>query len=108
MAEAAALALAALINDRLNFDNTIFLSDSQILVHFLNAVDHTNPPDWRMKPFAQLFKSVAHRRQGKILHINRTMNSIADALARLAFLAPDLSTSVFQHAPMTRILSSAL
>ena len=45
MAEAAALALAAVLNDALNFDNTAFLSDCQQLVDFLNQNDHTHPPD---------------------------------------------------------------
>jgi hypothetical protein len=43
MAEAAALALAARVNESLNFDNTTFLSDCQQLVHFLNQQDHTHP-----------------------------------------------------------------
>jgi hypothetical protein len=53
MAEAAALALASTINDRLNFNNTSFLSDCQQLVQFLNAIDQTNPPDWKIKFFTQ-------------------------------------------------------
>jgi hypothetical protein len=39
MAEAAALALTALVNNRLSFNNTAFLSDCQQLVHFLNSAD---------------------------------------------------------------------
>lgn len=96
MAEAAALVLAAIINERLNFDNTIFLSNSQILVHFLNALDHNNPPDWRIKPYTQMFKNTANRRHGKIVKINRTMNSTADVLAKQALIAPAHSDAVLQ------------
>jgi len=49
-----------------------------------------------MKPFTQLFKSVVRRCQDKILHINRTINSTVDKLARLAFLPPEQSTSMFE------------
>jgi hypothetical protein len=45
MAEAAALALAATVNDALNINDATFLSDCQQLVHFLNDADQTNPPD---------------------------------------------------------------
>ena len=46
MAEAAALAIAAMV-----FNNTVFLSDCQQLVGFLNQSDLTHPPDWRIKCF---------------------------------------------------------
>lgn len=39
MAKAATLALAAIINIRLNFNNTYFLSNCQQLVKFLNGAD---------------------------------------------------------------------
>jgi len=39
MAEAAALALAAMVNDNLNFNNTTFLLDCRQLVDFLNQRD---------------------------------------------------------------------
>jgi ribonuclease HI len=55
MAEAAALALASVIIDKLNITGVNFLSDSEQLVHFLNKEDLSNPPDWRIKPFTQLF-----------------------------------------------------
>ena len=51
MAEAAALALAAMVADLLNFTNIAFLSDCNQLVQFLNADDQNHPPDWRIKPF---------------------------------------------------------
>lgn len=43
MAEVAALALAATVNDAFNINNTTFLSDCRQLVHFLNDADQTNP-----------------------------------------------------------------
>jgi hypothetical protein len=45
MAEAASLAFAALVTDRMNLTNINFLSDYEQLVHFLNAPDQSNPPD---------------------------------------------------------------
>jgi hypothetical protein len=84
MAEAAALALAAMVNDRLNFNNTAFLSDCQQLVHFLNTTDQTYPPDWRIKPFTQIFTNCSAYRQAKIFKISRNLNSTADSLARQA------------------------
>ena len=77
MAEAAALVLAATVNDLLNFNSTTFLSDCKQLVHFLNATDQDHPPDWRMKSFTQLFTNCAARRQAKIYKINRNLNTTA-------------------------------
>jgi len=55
MAEAASLALAAQVIQRLNITNCNFLSDCEQLVHFLNMADHSDPPDWRIKPFTAAF-----------------------------------------------------
>jgi len=96
MAEAAALALAATINDRLSFHNTTFLSDCQQLVHFLNAADQEHPSDWRIKSYTQLFKTRADHRQAKILQINRNLNTTAHTLARQAFTTSDFSDSAIQ------------
>lgn len=85
MAEAAALALAATVNDRLNFNNTSFLSDCQQLVQFLNAADHSNPPDWKIKFFTQLFVNHSQNRGSNIYKISRTLNRTADTLAKQAY-----------------------
>jgi hypothetical protein len=85
MAEAAALALAAVINDSLNFTNTNFLSDCQQLVYFLNSADQSNPPDWRIKFYTQTFINYASRCQAKIFKIDRNLNTTAHGLARQAF-----------------------
>ena len=74
MTEAAALALAATVNDALNINNTTFLSDCQQLVHFLNDADQTNPSDWRIKYFTQLFANCAGQRRQKIYKVNRQLN----------------------------------
>jgi hypothetical protein len=95
MAEAAALALAARVNDSFNFYNTIFLSDSQQLVHFLNQQDQTHPPDWRIKFFTQSFTNYSLHRRGKVLKINRNLNTTADGLARLAL---SVSSNTYEHA----------
>lgn len=85
--EAAAMALAAMVMDRLGFNDVSFLSDCSQLVRFLNAEDHNHPPDWRMKAFTQIFDNCVSNRQAKVYRISRTLNTTADALARLAFSA---------------------
>jgi hypothetical protein len=92
----AALALAASINDCLNFDNTTFLSDSQLLVHFLNAPDQNHPPDWRAKPYTQMFMNAAQVRQGKVFKFDRSMNTTAHVLARQALATSALTDATFQ------------
>ena len=49
MAEAAAMALAAIVTICLGLQQAIFLSDNQQLVHFLNGLDQASPPEWRIK-----------------------------------------------------------
>jgi hypothetical protein len=58
MAEAAALALGAQLLKALQVHQPFFLSDNQQLVSFLNGTDHTNPPQWEIKPFTQTFINV--------------------------------------------------
>jgi len=94
MAEAAALALAATVNDALNINNTAFLSDCQQLVHFLNDADQTNPPDWRIKYFTQLFANCAGQRRAKIYEVNRQLNTTANTLARQALSASSSSSTI--------------
>jgi hypothetical protein len=82
MAESAALALAATITDCMNLTNVNFLSDYEQLVHFLNVDDQSNPPDWRIKYFTQLFSNHSRSKQSRLFKINRSLNTTADALAR--------------------------
>jgi hypothetical protein len=92
MAEAAALALASTVTDRMNLQGINFLSDCAQLVQFLNMQDHTNPPDWRSKHFTQIFSNCTRDRDSKIYKIPRSLNVTADALARQA-----LGQSRHQH-----------
>ncbi|XP_066323836.1 AUGMIN subunit 1-like [Miscanthus floridulus] len=57
MAEAASLAIASLVTHSLNINYCNYLSDCEQLVHFLNMADLSNPPDWRIKPFSQIFSN---------------------------------------------------
>jgi hypothetical protein len=84
MAEAAALALAAAIMDRLNLTGINYLSDNEQLVRFLNSDDHSNPPDWRIKPFTQVFNNHTTGTNVKVYKIHRSQNSTAHNLARQA------------------------
>lgn len=92
MAEAAALALAAQLSDSLNFLNTTFLSDCQVLVDFLNHHDRADPPDWRIKPYIQIFSNYSSSRQVQLIKIDRNLNDNADRLARQALSASVSST----------------
>ena len=86
MAEAATSALAATVTERLHLQQTNFLTDNQELVLFLNASDHSNPPDWRIKHFTQLFVNYTKQRTTEIFKISRNLNQTADTLARQAVL----------------------
>lgn len=97
MAEAAALAMAAMTANLLYFSNVCFLSDSSQFVQFINSEfinseDHNHPPDWCMKPYTQAFDNCASTRRAKVYKISRTLNTTADALARQAFSVPDTSS----------------
>jgi hypothetical protein len=81
MAEATSLALAVSIIDRLNINGCSFLSDCEQLVHFINLADHSNPPDWRIKPFTQIYHNYSSTISSRVFKINRNHNIIADALA---------------------------
>jgi hypothetical protein len=59
MGEAAALALGASFVQALQIPYCNFLSDSQQLVHFLHQENQQNPPQWRIKPFTQVFTNTA-------------------------------------------------
>jgi hypothetical protein len=92
MAEAVALALAATVNDALNFNNTSFLSDCQQLVHFLNDKDQTNP--------LEVFANCSARRRSKIFKVNRNLISTADNLAKQASSVSSSNSSVFDFKPV--------
>lgn len=83
-AEAAAMALAAMILNRLRLSNVSFLSDCSQLVQFLNDQERHNPPDWRILEYTQVFDNCVSNQQPRIYRIARTDNSTADSLARMA------------------------
>jgi hypothetical protein len=85
MAEAASLALASMITYTLNITGVSFLSDSALLVQFLNKQDHSDPPDWRIKPLTQLYTNNATATASRTYKIPRKLNTIADSLAHQAF-----------------------
>lgn len=82
MAKAAALALAVNVTQCMNLTNISLLSDCEQLMHFLNTADHSNPPNWRIKYFTQLFSNQSRCREFKIFKINIRLNTTADAPAR--------------------------
>jgi ribonuclease HI len=82
MAEVAALALAAIITNKLGLQQVTFLSDNQQLANFLNEQDQSNPLDWRMKYCTQIFGNSITQRHSTIHRIHRTQNQTADDLAR--------------------------
>jgi len=84
MGEAAALALGASIVQALQIPYCNFLSDSQQLVHFLHQENQQNPPQWRIKPFTQVFTNTATTLQTQLFKINRNQNTTADTLAKQA------------------------
>lgn len=85
MAEAASLALASIITNRLNITEVSFLSDNEQLAQFLNKQDQSNPPDWRIKPLTQLYTNNATATASRTYKIPRRLNTIADSLTRQAF-----------------------
>ena len=95
MAEAAALALAATVTHHFHLQHTNFLSDCQELVSFLTDSDGANPPDWRIKPFTQLFINNTYQRSTGIFKIRRTLNQTADTLARQAIIDSEFHTLQF-------------
>jgi hypothetical protein len=104
MAEAAALALAAIIADRLHYNNVTFLSDCQRLVHFLNSTDLflnstdlTNPLEWQIKHYSHMYINSTGTRQARIFKISRDLNVTADTLAKQAFRATAPSIPTLNH-----------
>lgn len=94
MAEAAALALAAIVTHKLGLHRVTFLSDNQQLVHFLNDQDQSNPPEWRIKYYTQFFGNFSSQRNTRICRIRRGQNQTADTLARQALIDSQLSDSL--------------
>jgi hypothetical protein len=92
MAEAAVLALAALVTDALGYQQVNLFSDNRPLVNFLNEQDQTNPPDWRIAPYTQIYTNLTSQRNTTIYWIPREQNQMTDNLSRQA-LSASLDTS---------------
>lgn len=103
MAEAAALSLATSITQGLNLSSVTFVSDSQLLVHFINDPRAQDPSDRRAKPFTQAIRNFMDHQQGSIFKINRSMNTTADVLARQAYRA----TRSHDSNPLSHVCSHA-
>jgi hypothetical protein len=86
--EAAALALAVTILNRLNLGEIAYFSDCSNLVDYINSEDPSNPPDWHMLPCTQDFNSAMSLFRFTVSKIPRDDNSIADSLAKLSFNYP--------------------
>jgi len=82
MAESAAMALVSDILNQLQCRNTTILSDNQQLVYFLNGVNLSNPPDWRIKPFTQFTANLLSGTSSQVHRIKRNQNQMADSLAK--------------------------
>jgi hypothetical protein len=82
------MAIAAKLMNVLNFNDVCYLSDCSQLVQFLNAEDHSHPPDWRMKAFTQIFDNCVINRQAKVHRISRALNFKADELTGQTFSVP--------------------
>jgi len=110
MAEAAAMALGAAVTDQLQLHHTNFLSDSQELVSFFNANDHSNPPDWRIKYLTKHFIDYMQYRSTSTFKLTRSQNQTADSLARQALLdevfASKCFMCLFKHKSCQSVTSS--
>jgi ribonuclease HI len=95
MAESAAMALASTILNQLQCRNTTILFDNQQLVHLLNEVKLSNPPDWRIKPFTQIAANLLSGNSSQVRRIKRNQNQMADSLAKQALHA--LTTNHFVY-----------
>lgn len=76
MAEAAAIALAAVVTGKLGLRHTNFLSDNQGLDNFFNTSDDANPPDWRIKHLTQTFINHKKHRSTELFKIPRNQISL--------------------------------
>lgn len=86
MAEAAALAVASVVCSVLQFAGVNYLSDCEQLVRFLHQEDLSNPPEWRIKYFTQVFANNTHNSNSCVYKISRQINTVADYLAKQASL----------------------
>jgi len=104
MAEATALSFTSILAAGLGLQSVLFYTDNQTLVDNLQKDNLDRPPDWRIKPFTQIFCNNRDRVQGSVLKIDRKQNVEAHSLARQALSGfhenkgqPTCSCSNLQH-----------
>lgn len=81
MAEAATLALVTTLLNHMDIHSAHLVSDNQLLVNYINGPYSPNPPDWRIKPYAEIVSSTLPS-SCRIYQIRRMQNHMADSLAR--------------------------
>lgn len=102
-AEAQAMIIASQVAKALEFENTNFISDSQILVNTIvqdNFLQQLG--DWRLRPLLYQFKSNTEHCPHKVLKISRNYNRPVHNLAQRAFSAlsndrPQFSCNHIDH-----------
>lgn len=87
-AEAAVIALATALLNKMDNQQVSFLSDCAQLMASLNLQDNTDPPYWEMKIHTQLFYVSTHNTRAQVYKIDRNFNCTTNTLARLAFSSP--------------------
>jgi len=88
MAEAAGMALAAMIASGLNIRNLSFLTDNQQLAAYFSFSDLSSPPRWD-RPFTQRFLNAMASSSYRVLKVHRSFNATAHLLAHQAFRASE-------------------
>jgi hypothetical protein len=81
VAEAAALAFATSLLHFMQLDHVNFLTDNQLLSHYLNSTGHLDIPDWRAAAYTQIITSSLTGAL-KVFNISRIHNHMADSLAK--------------------------
>jgi hypothetical protein len=94
-AEAAGLALAATILNKLNLCEIAYFSDCSNLVDYINSEDPSDPPDWHVLPCIQDFNLAMRLSRYTVSKISHHDNSIADSLAKLAFNSPHIQSKEY-------------
>jgi ribonuclease HI len=81
VAEAAALAFAISLLHFMQLNPVNFLTDNQLLSHYLNSTGHFDLPDWRAAAYTQIITS-SLAGASKVFNISRNHNHMADSLVK--------------------------
>lgn len=94
MSEAAAMTLATKMASLLHLQMPNYLTyNQQLLVTFFNSVDHSTPPDWRIKTLTQQFINYNSGSNYSIYKFSRNTNRTAHILAKQAKIATSSTSS---------------